>query len=66
MVTRAFEKAGFTLVRHNNHPIWRCPCGHTQVAASGSPGRGRATANTMAQITRTLRACTPQQRSKAA
>jgi hypothetical protein len=60
----ALERAGFTLARCNNHAIWRCPCGHTQIVMSRTPGKGRATWNADAQIARTLRAC--EQRRAAA
>jgi hypothetical protein len=61
-LTRTFERAGFTLVRHTNHAIWRCPCGHAQLAAPGTPGKGRSIANTTAEIARTLRACNQQRK----
>jgi hypothetical protein len=54
---RAFTKARFTLIRHVNHKIWRCPCGHTQVTTAGTRSKGRAFENAMAQLARTLRAC---------
>lgn len=63
---KAFEAAGFTLVRCTGHAIWRCPCGHAQVASPTSPGYGRSSANSKALIARTLRACTPQQQRRAA
>lgn len=63
---RAYTEAGFSLVRSRNHKIWRCPCGHTQIASSNSRHGGRGDQNAKALITRTLRACTPRQRSNAA
>lgn len=63
-LAKAFERAGFTLVRSNKHAIWRCPCGHTKIPAPKTPGKGRAVWNTEALMTRTLRACN-QQRSAA-
>lgn len=63
-LTLVFERAGFTLARMTNHAIWRCPCGHTQVTAPTTPGRGRSMDNTTAQIARTLKAC--EKRSAAA
>lgn len=65
MLFGMFEQAGFTLVRCTGHAIWRCPCGHTKVTSASSPGKGRGVTNARAQIARTLRACTQQQRSAA-
>jgi len=56
----AYERAGFILVRSQNHAIWRCPCGHAQVTSPRTPGKGRAADNCEADIARTLRACKPQ------
>jgi hypothetical protein len=55
---RLFSAAGFTLVRHTNHKIWRCPCGHTQMASSSSRHGGRGDQNAKALLARILRACT--------
>jgi hypothetical protein len=63
MLFEAFERAGFSMVRRRNHVIWRCPCGHAQIPSCGSPGRGRAYANAVAQIARTLRACNPERKA---
>jgi hypothetical protein len=52
-----FEAAGFTLARQKNHQVWRCPCGRHQVVTHCSPCGGRAHANALAQIARTLREC---------
>jgi hypothetical protein len=60
---QVFERAGFTLARCNNHAIWRCPCGHTQVTSPSTPGKGRAMNNTMAQIARTLKVCEQNRRT---
>lgn len=59
----AYERAGFTLVRWANHAIWRCPCGHAQLASPTSPGKGRSVNNCKGDITRTLRACKPMKES---
>lgn len=63
---RLLTGAGFSPVRHKNHKIWRCPCGHTQLTLSGSRHGGRGDQNAKALIARTLRACTPQQQRRAA
>ena len=52
-----FEQAGFRLVRCTGHAIWACPCGHTLITSSATPGKGRSMANAQAQIARTLRRC---------
>lgn len=57
MLVKAFEQAGFRLVRSNNHLIWQCPCGHARVPSPTSVGRGRSAQNMKAEIARTLRAC---------
>lgn len=54
---REFVQAGFTLVRHNKHAIWRCPCGHATITTSRTPGKGRAMWNAQAQKDRILRVC---------
>lgn len=61
-----YERAGFVLVRHSKHLIWRCPCGHTQITASVTPGKGRSVANSRGDVTRTLRACRTRQQGSAA
>jgi hypothetical protein len=61
-LNKAFERAGFTLVRITNHAIWRCPCGHTQVVSPTSPGKGRCTNNMDSLIARTLKVCVQNQR----
>lgn len=58
-----FERAGFTLVRCNKHAIWRCPCGHTQIVTSTTPGEGRASRNADALRVRTLNACNQLRRT---
>jgi hypothetical protein len=60
---KAFERAGFTLVRCSRHAIWRCPCGHAQLTSPTTPGKGRSAWNAEADIARTLRACNTQRRS---
>jgi hypothetical protein len=56
-IQRALAGGGFTLVRHNKHEIWRCPCGHKQLTIACTGFRGRGNSNCMAMIARTLRAC---------
>lgn len=63
---RAYEQAGFTLVRMTNHAVWRCPCGHCKITTPTSPGRGRSGTNSMVLLARTLRACTARTEGKAA
>lgn len=60
---KAFERAGFTLVRSNRHLIWQCPCGHAKIPSPKTPGKGRAVWNSEALLTRTLRACQQQRRA---
>ena len=54
---RLFHEFGFTLVRHHKHKIWRCPCGHAQIASSGSRHGGRGDQNAKALMARVRRAC---------
>lgn len=56
-LVRAFERAGFRLVRSNGHLIWRCPCGHQTLTSPATPGKGRSIQNAKADITRALRGC---------
>lgn len=53
----AFQEAGFTLVRHGKHKVWRCPCGHAQLVASSSKHGGRGDQNAKALLRRTARQC---------
>jgi hypothetical protein len=60
-LARMFKEAGFTLLRHTNHMIWGCPCGHTQIVCPGTiGGGGRAWENCESLMRRTLRACEAQ------
>ena len=55
---KTFEKAGFTLVRCNNHAIWRCPCGHGTVVTSRTPSKGvRSIDNSLRDLRNCLEAC---------
>jgi hypothetical protein len=65
-LVRLLEKSGFTFVRYGRHDIWRCPCGHTTVAASTGPGGPSRLTAARALIRRTLRACIPSQEKRAA
>lgn len=64
-LNKAFEAAGFTLLRTKHHQIWKCPCGHTQMASSGSQHGGRGDQNARARLGRILRECN-QRMGKAA
>lgn len=61
---RLFEAHGFTLVRHTKHKIWRCPCGHAQIASSSSRHGGRGDQNAKALLARTRRRCQPPTKGK--
>lgn len=65
-LTNYLVSAGFTLLRHSKHEIWRCPCGHALLTISSSRAGGRSDQNARAQASRTLRNCTPRQEAKAA
>lgn len=54
---RLFREFGFELVRYSKHKIWRCPCGHAQIASSGSRHGGRGDRNAKALLARTRRRC---------
>jgi hypothetical protein len=65
-LVKLFKANGFTLYRETNHLIFRCPCGHAQVACPKSPRGGRRSIeNTTAQIKRTRRACTTEEDANA-
>lgn len=53
----ALEDAGFKLLRSNRHQVWGCPCGHTQVTVSKTPGKGRSATNATGDMKRALREC---------
>ncbi len=59
-----FEQNGFTLARKRNHMVWRCQCGHAQLAVPSSPGKPTNLTAGAAAIRRTLRACNPPQEMK--
>lgn len=66
-LVRMFTRAGFDLVRVSKHMIWRCPCGHTQLTCSATPGKGnRSAENTKADIARALRVCAQNQQQRSA
>ena len=51
-IARAFDRAGWVLVRSRKHQIWRCPCRKHTYTMAHSLGRGRALNNTIQQIKR--------------
>lgn len=51
------KKAGFTLLRENNHGIWLCPCGHIKLTVPRTPGKGRSMDNSTGEMNRALRQC---------
>jgi len=45
-------RAGWQMVRHKNHQIWRCPCGEHQVVLGSTPSDHRADKNNLTIILR--------------
>jgi hypothetical protein len=61
----ALKKAGFTLLRHNRHMVWGCPCGHDLITIASTKQTGSGDTAAYALMNRILRGC-EQRRKEAA